>query len=120
MALGDEVLSADEGCGLRAPSRCRDTVKEHTRLACKPSKVEAIIARAGRKPTSFRRCTTNARAELNWSNLHAGPDFVEAGAYAPVRRDAHAAVVELPAGSIPASCHKILLTPKNGTLARRE
>jgi len=28
----------------------------------------------------------------NWSNLHAGPDFVEAGAYAPVRRDAHAEV----------------------------
>ena len=40
---------------------------------------EAWLARAGRKATSFRRCTTNARAELNWSNQHAGPDFVEAG-----------------------------------------
>ena len=29
-------------------------------------------SRAGRKPTSFCRCAAGARAELNWSNLHAG------------------------------------------------
>ena len=49
-------------------------------------------ARAGRK--SFRRSTADARAKLEWSYLHAGPDFVEAGAYAPVRRDAHADVAK--------------------------
>jgi len=97
---------------LRTPNRCRDTVKEHTRLGRRrlgegASRVQAfrsrrlaIIARAGRKPASFRRCTTNARAELNWSNLHAGPDFVEAGAYAPLRRDAHAQVEELTRASL--------------------
>ena len=63
------------------------------------------MARAGRKPTSLRRCTTDARAELNWSNLHAGPDFVEAGAYAPVRRDAYAKVEKLTAGCMPARFH---------------
>jgi hypothetical protein len=55
MAFGDDVLSADEGCGLRTPSRWRDIVKEHTRLACNASEVEALLARAGSKPTSFRR-----------------------------------------------------------------
>jgi len=70
-------------------------------LACKPSEVEAWLARAGSKPISFRRYTTNARAELYWSNLHAGPDFVEAGAYAPVRRDAHPQVKKLTGSSLP-------------------
>jgi hypothetical protein len=54
----------------------------------------------------LRRCTTDARAELNWSNLHAGPDFAKASsrqaAYAPLRRDAHAEVEKLTGGSIPA------------------
>jgi hypothetical protein len=52
MAFADEVLSADEGCG-----------KEHTRLACKASEVEALLARAGSKPTSFRRCSPEGRTE---------------------------------------------------------
>ena len=42
--FGDEVLSADEGCGLRTPGLCRSTVKKHTRLACKPCEVEAWLA----------------------------------------------------------------------------
>jgi hypothetical protein len=57
---------------------CRDIVKEHTRLACKASEVEALLA----------------RAEFNCSNLDAGPDFAKASsrqaAHAPVRGDAHA------------------------------
>jgi hypothetical protein len=50
-----------------------------------------------------------ARAELNWSNLHAGPDFAEPSsrqaAYAPLRRDVHAEVEKLTGGSIPAPFH---------------
>ena len=49
------------------------------------------------------------RAELNWSNLHAGPDFAEASsrqaAYASMRRDAHAEVEKLTGGSAPAPFH---------------
>jgi len=82
MAFGDEVLSVDEGCVL-------------------------LLARAGSESTSFRRCATDARAELNWSNLHAGPDFAEASsrqaAYAPVRRDAEVEI--LTTDSIPARFH---------------
>jgi hypothetical protein len=66
---------------------------EHTRLGCKDSYVVALLA----------------RAELNWSNLHAGPDFAKASswlaAFAPVRRDAHADVEKLTTGSILARFH---------------
>jgi len=36
----------ERGCGLRTPSRCRDTVREHTRLACKPSEIETRLGLA--------------------------------------------------------------------------
>jgi len=39
----------------RFQTESRDIVKEHARLACKPSEVEALLAHAGSKPTSFRR-----------------------------------------------------------------
>ena len=32
------------GCGLRTPSSCRDTVKEHTRLACKSSRTRGLAS----------------------------------------------------------------------------
>jgi hypothetical protein len=41
MAFGDEVLSADDGCGRACAELMRDAVQKHTRLARKLSEVEA-------------------------------------------------------------------------------
>jgi hypothetical protein len=73
----------------------RDIVKEHTRLACIPSDVEAWLARTGRKPTSFP-----PMFELSSTGRTYTRD-----AYAPVRRDAYAEVEKLTGGSIPTPFH---------------
>jgi len=79
----DEVLPADEDVACARPADAAAQYRRSIRawvdegsakvpLACKPSELEAWLARAGTKPPSFRRCTTDTRAELNCSNLHAG------------------------------------------------
>jgi len=83
----------------------RDIVKEHTRLACEPSEVEAWLART----EGSQLHSADARADLDRSNLHAGPDFAKASsrqaAYAPVHRDVHAEVEILTGGFIPTPLH---------------
>jgi len=64
-------------------------------LACKPSELEAWLARAGREPTSFRRCSRGSSTGRTYTR----------DAYAPARRDAHAEVVKLTVGSKPAPFH---------------
>ena len=85
-------------CGLRTPSRCRDTAKEHTRLACKSSEVESWLARTGRGQLD----SADVPPMLEQSST--GRTYTR-DAYAPVRRDAHAEVEEITAGSIPAPFH---------------
>jgi hypothetical protein len=61
-------------------------VKEHTRLACKASEVEALLARAGQLhsadvPPMLEQSSTSRTYTRD--------------AYAPVRRDAHAEVEKI-------------------------
>src|ERR1700757_3907507 len=88
MVFGDEVLSADEGVGsarrVDAATQYRsirawgDEGSGKLPLACKPSERRGLDSSSGKEanfiPPMYYRCSSR----LNWSNLHAGPDFAEA------------------------------------------
>src|SRR5262245_37174726 len=91
MAFGDEVCLRRRVWPAHAQLMPRHS-KGHTRLACKPSELEARRGQLEQEGRHF--IPADARAELNWSNLHAGR-------VCSVCRDAHAEVEKLTACSVP-------------------
>jgi len=65
-----------DGGSAKLPLACKPSElarKNHAKVAAmRVLRARGLASSSGKEPTSLLRCTTDTRAELNWSNLHAG------------------------------------------------